>query len=204
MRVNTFVLHAAQAAIVERLMARTKRVGECLIWDGPAGDDHPRAVVDGKNRSVRRLLYAELIGPFPDEMRLKPVCANPMCVEPRHFRLLPPGNKRDLARAQRQAAAVAKPVPEKAVTVTDVQAPEPAAESVAPAFWDDGTPRSTGNAFTAAPAKPATLGSPAQAASALARARRPAAQILADAKGGIVIGKPADSDKRAGMRRANI
>ena len=206
MRVNTFVLAAEQTATVERLQARTKREGDCWIWQGAQEDQRPRVWIGDKTFSVRRLLYAELVGPVPDDSRMKSTCGNPQCVNPHHCRTEPPGKKREIERAAKRAAklAASKPVAEKPAVAKPVAKPaaaQPAAVVAAPApapaparvsFVFDGSEHGI-NAFTAAPR--AILD---------ARASRSIKQILADAKGGIVIGKQADSDKRSGMRMANI
>ncbi len=72
-------------------------------------------------------------------------------------------------------------------------------------FWPGtGILRSTGNAFTAAPPRAVQIGTAREQASSNARGRRPASAILAQPKNAITIGKQADSDKRARLRRANI
>ena len=132
------------ADIVDRLLARTKRVGECWIWTAPS-DYNPRVWLDDKTCSVRRLLYVGLIGPLSDNARLTPACTGVQCVNPHHCHALPPGNKRELSRAARRAAA--KPVAAKTVVVP---APAPVVIQLTPR-WADGTHKSWGNAFTAAP-----------------------------------------------------
>ena len=74
-----------------------------------------------------------------------------------------------------------------------------------PTYWP-GTAilRSSGNAFTAAPPRAVQIGTAREQASANARGRRPASAILAQPKNAITIGKQADSDKRARLRKANI
>lgn len=70
--------------------------------------------------------------------------------------------------------------------------------------WADGTPRSTGNAFTAAPRATFSAEEKRAHVAANTKAARSVKQVLAAAKNGIAIGTLADADKRARIRRASI
>ncbi len=70
--------------------------------------------------------------------------------------------------------------------------------------WDDGTPKSAGNAFSAAPRATFTAAEKRALVSARTKAAQSAKQILAGGRNHISIGKQADSDKRARLRKAAI
>ena len=72
-------------------------------------------------------------------------------------------------------------------------------------FWPGtGILRSTGNAFTAAPRATFSAEEKRAQVAANTKAARSVKQVLATAKNAITIGKQADSDKRARLRRASI
>ncbi len=70
--------------------------------------------------------------------------------------------------------------------------------------WDDGTPKSAGNAFSAAPRATFTAAEKRALVSARTKAARSAKQVLGVARNQIAIGKPEDAHKRSRLRKANI
>lgn len=58
----------------------------CLIWVGYCDKDgYGITHIDGKNRRVHRLVYAEAFGEIPDGMMVCHRCDVPSCVNPDHF-----------------------------------------------------------------------------------------------------------------------
>jgi len=68
--------------LVTRLLRRVRITDGCWIWCGATNDGKPVAIVDGRKRSVRQLLYKEFMQ--GDRDRLIPTCGNSLCVNPYH------------------------------------------------------------------------------------------------------------------------
>lgn len=72
--------------IEERLLARSVRVGGCLIWMG-----HRIRTVYGvfkvanRSRRVHRVAYEVWVGPIPDGLEIDHLCRNRACIEPSHL-----------------------------------------------------------------------------------------------------------------------
>lgn len=76
-------------ALMLRLLARTRDgEGGCLIWTGAKnGEGYPLAQVDGRMRSVRRVLLEQLRGePLPKQMVAVTRCGCSDCILPDHLR----------------------------------------------------------------------------------------------------------------------
>lgn len=200
----------APTALTDTLLARTHTEGDCLVWQLVGKDRQVRfwtgGKTDGRAVPVRKVIYEAQLGPLPtDFVALKPTCGHPQCVKPEHMRIVTAGKKREAERAAMRAArpAVAKPAKPAKPAVVRQEVVRHTAPAPIASFVFNGSELGV-NAFTAVPPKSMHISTPAEQAYANARACRPAHEILADAKNQLAIGKPADSDRRAGMRRASI
>lgn len=75
-------------SLLEQILARTIRDGDCMIWQGPKTyKGYGTIRMDGKKIRVHRIVCKETYGPPPDE---KPLalhsCDTPPCVNPAHLR----------------------------------------------------------------------------------------------------------------------
>lgn len=92
----------------ERLMARTERVGECLVWTGAT---HPKgygSVWTGqRSELVHRVSYELHFGPIPGDLTVDHVwergCRHKGCINPAHLELVTRGEnvRRAAARLTR-------------------------------------------------------------------------------------------------------
>lgn len=58
----------------------------CWIWTkAVCGGGHPKARVNAKSTSVRRLAYTLFVGPIPEGMLVNASCENKLCLNPEHL-----------------------------------------------------------------------------------------------------------------------
>lgn len=70
----------------ERFLAKTKRVGECLMWVGAMKDDRYGAFrLDGRIERAHRASWTLHYGGIPDGMNVCHKCDVPLCVNPAHL-----------------------------------------------------------------------------------------------------------------------
>ena len=68
------------------IKARVTTTDECWLWTkAVCGGGNPKARVDQKTVSVRRLAYAEFIGPIPPGQFVNTSCENLLCLSPEHL-----------------------------------------------------------------------------------------------------------------------
>lgn len=73
------------ARTFERLFGQAVREANgCLIWQGYVYRGYARYSGTGAHRES----YRTFVGPIPSGMTVDHACFNPLCVEPRHLRLL--------------------------------------------------------------------------------------------------------------------
>lgn len=85
---------------LDGFMARTRQVGDCLIWTGAqtvSEQDRIYGVIrhDGRRIRAHRWIYERLVGSIPDGLLLRHSCDTPLCVNIRH---LTPGSDADNAQ----------------------------------------------------------------------------------------------------------
>jgi len=77
------------APLMDRIWARTKQDGDCLVWTGTktcrGSDGYGRIKVAGKSKLAHRVVYELLIGPVPAGLTLDHLCRNRLCVKPAHL-----------------------------------------------------------------------------------------------------------------------
>lgn len=87
----------------DRVMARTRREGDCLVWTGGTTfDGYGRVHDSGKARRVHRIVFEHHQGPTPLDVLHR--CDNRRCVEIDHLRA---GTKLDNARDSHERGRVA-------------------------------------------------------------------------------------------------
>lgn len=89
--------------IGERLAARSRRVGQCLLWTGPATRDGYGVITIGRRQHrVHRVAYERSHGPIGNGAVICHKCDNPRCIEPSHlFSGTPADNTADMIRKGR-------------------------------------------------------------------------------------------------------
>lgn len=66
-------------------LARTKRVGDCLIWQGAVGNSgYPKADVDGRTVGVHRYVCEQVHG-LPRRHEPDHLCRIKICIRPEHL-----------------------------------------------------------------------------------------------------------------------
>lgn len=75
----------------ERIMQRSRRIGECLVWHGPLDDDgYGRTYAGGKSGQLaHRVSYETFVGPIPTGTEIDHTCRNRACVRPEHLEAVP-------------------------------------------------------------------------------------------------------------------
>jgi len=72
----------------ESFVARTERIGDCLVWTGSRnGDGYGTISWGGSNRGAHRYAWEREHGPIPEGMKVDHKCWNRACVEISHLRL---------------------------------------------------------------------------------------------------------------------
>lgn len=74
----------------DQLLARTERVGDCLLWTGAVQSKGYGSVWAGEGTElVHRVAYRFLVGPIPPGLTIDHVrdrgCRSRLCIEPRHL-----------------------------------------------------------------------------------------------------------------------
>lgn len=70
---------------LESLLARTMRVGTCLIWQGATYRGYGRVKINGQQVRVHRAVYELAVGAIPDGLTLDHLCRNRACVNVEHL-----------------------------------------------------------------------------------------------------------------------
>jgi len=78
-------------AVIQRLAANTKLVGDCWIWTGPTRRGWARISVDNRTRFAHRLSYEIHVGPVPESLCVAHRCGTRLCVNPEHLEPAPRG-----------------------------------------------------------------------------------------------------------------
>lgn len=114
------------------LALRVQEDEGCLIWQRARNSDGaPVASVDGQRaRSVRRWLYAQLVGPLGGSRRVMTTCCTTACVAPEHLvALLPRQINARLSAAGRFATPARRAANLRAGRATAIHSPEVAARA---------------------------------------------------------------------------
>ena len=72
----------------ETFSMRTKRVGDCLVWQAGKNCGYGRIMVDGRSHLAHRYAWERVNGPIPDGMFIDHICHNRACVDVRHLRVV--------------------------------------------------------------------------------------------------------------------
>lgn len=75
-----------KGTVVDRLAARTERVGDCLVWTGCRDrDGYGWITINYEQLYVHRVAWALKHGPIPDGMQVLHACDNPPCLNTAHL-----------------------------------------------------------------------------------------------------------------------
>jgi hypothetical protein len=70
----------------ERLLLRSVRDGECLLWTGRLnGDGYGKIDFEGREYGVHVLAYLTFVGPIPEGLQVQHSCNVRRCFEPVHL-----------------------------------------------------------------------------------------------------------------------
>lgn len=73
----------------QRFWAKVRKTDECWVWTASVnGDGYGQIKVDGRLRKAHRLAWEMTNGPIPKGMHIDHRCANPLCVNPAHLRIV--------------------------------------------------------------------------------------------------------------------
>lgn len=83
-----------RVSVLERILRRAVRSGECLIWTGADNGNGYGVIGDENRRSVyvHRVIAAHHLGPIPPNIQVMHSCDVRPCVEPTHLSF---GTKRE-------------------------------------------------------------------------------------------------------------
>jgi hypothetical protein len=96
-----------RGSLRERIAARTRPDGGCLIWTGAhTKDGYGNIRVRGESVRVHRLAYTLSRGPVPDDLVLDHLCRRRDCVNPDHME--PVTNKVNILRGEGACARNAR------------------------------------------------------------------------------------------------
>jgi hypothetical protein len=91
-RIKAEGLPMAESVAVARRLANTRRVGDCLIWQGaPNNRGYGKVSVrndpstPGNEEGVHRWFYKRFVGPIPEGLVLDHLCRTPLCVNVKHL-----------------------------------------------------------------------------------------------------------------------
>lgn len=79
--------------IIDRILSRTKREGDCLIWTGPTsgtgrGGGYGRMCLSGQTVAVHRVVYTHYFGYVPGKKQIDHKCRNRLCLNPAHLEMV--------------------------------------------------------------------------------------------------------------------
>jgi hypothetical protein len=96
-----------------RVLARTHREGDCLIYDGCNLGGYGTVRDGDKIRKVHRVVYEAVIGPIPLDLTIDHLCCRTDCVNVVHMQVVTSGENAALkherlgeGRARRQACVI--------------------------------------------------------------------------------------------------
>lgn len=74
------------AALFNRLISKTEKRGECIVWTGANnGVGYGKVYLNGKYAMAHRAMFECVVGPIPDGLHLDHLCRNRSCVNPDHL-----------------------------------------------------------------------------------------------------------------------
>ena len=87
--------YSSRTDIVGRILRRTHREGDCIVWDGYRLRDSGYGTIswDGRDWVVHRAIYTALVGPIPEgsQWTIDHLCRNRACVNVAHMEIVTRG-----------------------------------------------------------------------------------------------------------------
>lgn len=79
---DPLAMHPKYAPVAEKIAARTRSAGSCLLWTGSLNNKGYGKIGD---RYAHRVTYELARGPIPAGLELDHLCRTPACVNPDHL-----------------------------------------------------------------------------------------------------------------------
>lgn len=97
------------ATVIDRIMQRTDRSGECWLWTGFLDRyGYGQISVNNRREKAHRVAYTAFVAPIPDGLVIDHICRVRHCVNPVHLEPVShaENSRRGIARCARQTSCL--------------------------------------------------------------------------------------------------